>query len=485
MNQLDLRLQTAAKWLWGFVLLTLPVTTFRYLTGPLGRTTVKPLALVPLALLVPLLLILIVRRRNLRLPPNWLPLLAFILFALLSTAIGLLLAPIELRGAGYLERALRGWFSFALGLAFFFSAFWMHRERADLRWSLKWLYAGLAATLAWSLVQALAVNTDLLARAVVDELQLLFSERGVQPRRVTGFAFEPAWLADQIVILYLPWLFAAILTRFSFFSRKWLEPLFFLLSLVVILFTYSRGGMLGALVSSAVVLLVLGRGFLARVWAWLSSPFRLTSAAAGRSLALSLRLGLLLMLLLALLGTFNFLSQYDYFASLWTADRDQSLTDYLIDVNFGQRLAYALAGYAVYENYPLTGVGLGGSGLYLFEHFPAWSFSIPEIARQLSPASNLIPNAKNLYVRLLAETGLPGFWLFVAFSLSFVPMIRAQLGSRQPWLRYAAAAGLFAWVGIMLRNLTQDSLTLPIMWVSLGMIAGFAHSAEIASKRTT
>ncbi len=467
------RLEKSARILWGLLLLTLPITTFPYFPGALGRTTIKPLALLPLALLVPLLLVIIWKRRKLSLPANTVPLLAFLIFALISTVLGYLLSPIELRGASYLDRAMRAWLSLFLGLLFFFSAYWMNRDREDLKHSLKWLYAGLAATLLWSLIQALAVNTDLLARASIDRFQLFISERGVQPRRVTGFAFEPAWLADQLVIFYMPWLFAALITRFSFQSRKWMEPLLFVLAIVVLLFTYSRGGMLGAAISIAVVSIVLGREFLAGMFAWLASPFR-RAKNAERGKALFVRLLLITVIVLFALGTFSFLSQYNYFANLWNASRNQSLTNYLIEINTAQRLAYAVAGYGVFENHPLVGVGLGASGLYLFEEFPDWALAVPEIARQLSPDSNVIANAKNLFVRLLAETGLPGFIFFIAFSLSFLIMIRRQLGSGKAWLRYAATAGLFAWIGIMVRNLTQDSLTLPIMWVSLGMLAGLS-----------
>ena len=466
-------LERIAKWLWGLLLLSLPITTFPYIPGPLGRASIKPLALFPLALLVPILFWIFLKRKQWRWPQNLIPLMVFLLFALISSMLAYLLAPIDLRGVGFAQRTLRGWLSIFLGLLFFFSAYWMNRDSEDLKYSLKWIYAGLAATIVWSLVQALAVNTDLLARASIDKFQLLISERGIQPRRVSGFASEPAWLADQIVIFYMPWLFAAMLARFTFQKRKWLEPLYFVLALIVLLFTYSRGGMLGAAISIALVALVLGREFLTRLLLWLISPFR-RNEKPGRGKSLFFRIVLLFFIVLLVLGTFSFLAQYDYFANIWNESRDQSLTNYLIGINTAQRLAYAVAGYGVFEQHPVSGVGLGASGLYLFEHFPDWALSVPEIARQLSPDSSIIANPKNMYVRLLAETGLPGFIFFMAFMLSFLNMIRRQLRDGQPWLRYAATAGLFAWIGIMVRNLTQDSLTLPIMWVSLGMIAGFS-----------
>ena len=149
-----------------------------------------------------------------------------------------------------------------------------------------------------------------------------------------------------------------------------------------------------------------------------------------------------------------------------------------MDISAGPRLAYTLAGYQVFERAPLTGVGFGGSGLYLFDYFAEWSYTIPEIAKQLAPEANIVPNTKSLYMRLLAETGLPGFWAFMAYLLSFLAMLRRMWHSADLALRYVAVAGVFAWVGFALRNLTQDSLTFPIMWVMFGMLAGLATTHQ-------
>ncbi len=125
---------------------------------------------------------------------------------------------------------------------------------------------------------------------------------------------------------------------------------------------------------------------------------------------------------------------------------------------------------------PVTGVGLGGAGLYMFDYFPDWSLSgLPEMDRFLSPDSNLIPNIKNLYVRILAETGLVGFWLFIAFYSSILGSIWKLLRGKNAFPRFVGTAGLFIWITIALRNFTQDSLTFPVMWVSLGLVVGFAH----------
>lgn len=458
------RLERAARFLWGLVLLTLPVTSFRYMPDFMGRTLIQPLAFYPLALLLPILLVLFWRNRRVPLPANATLLLAFLFFVLLGSLLGMLAAVLPLRGAQYEERVLRGWFSLLAGLAFFFAAFWMNRSEKDLHNSLKWIYAGLALTIAWSLVQAVAVNTPLIPRNLVNQIQLTFSVRPLLARRISGFSYESAWLADQIVILYLPWVFAALITSRRLFKQLWVEPLLIVMSFAVLVFTYSRGGLFSAALCILAVSILMGRGIIKRGWAWLRSPL----SAPG----LWLRLGVVLLLVLTLVAAGSFLSRYEYFANIWSLGEQEDPLAYLVDIGAGQRLAYAIAGYQVYEQQPLTGVGLGASGLYLLPQYPDWAVLIPEVARQLSPDSSLIPNTKSLYVRLLAETGLPGFWLFVAFLGSFLAFILRMQASASSFLRFVAVAGLFAWIGIALRNLTQDSFTLPIMWVMLGLLAG-------------
>jgi hypothetical protein len=461
-------LQRAARLVWGVLLLTLPVTSFRYMPDFFGRTLIQPLAFYPLAILLVLLALLFWRERRVPLPPNIKLLLAFVVFAAIASAVSMLFATIPLRDAEQADRILRGWFSLFVGMAFFFAAFWMNRTEGDLQHSLRWIYAALGLTVAWSLVQAIAVNTSLIPRSLVNDIQTLFSARPLLPRRISGFAYEPAWLADQIVIFFLPWTFAALISGRSLFKRRWVEGGLVLLLLSVLVFTYSRGGLLTALACLAIVFVLFGRQVLGRVWAWIAAPFSGGAAISG----LALRLVLLAAVVISLVAAGSFLARYEYFASVWDLGDEDNPVDYLVDISAGPRLAYAMAGYGVYEDNPLTGVGLGASGLYLFEHYPEWASNIPEVARQLAPDSNLIPNTKNLYIRLLAELGLPGFWLFVAFLVSFLAIIRRMAVSGHRFLQFVAAAGTFIWIGVAARNITQDSFTVPIMWVALGLLVG-------------
>ena len=86
--------------LWALVLVSLPITSFRYLPFMGAGTVVRPLALYPLAALL-LVLFLMLWRREIRLPrlASFTVLAAFVLAVIAATAIGATFAPIELRGA--------------------------------------------------------------------------------------------------------------------------------------------------------------------------------------------------------------------------------------------------------------------------------------------------------------------------------------------------------------------------------------------------
>jgi O-antigen ligase len=118
-------------------------------------------------------------------------------------------------------------------------------------------------------------------------------------------------------------------------------------------------------------------------------------------------------------------------------------------------------------------VGLGASGFYMYPNMPDWALSnIPEIARQLSPLSNLYPNPKNMYVRLLSETGLPGLVMYVSFLFTALAYALTNLKKSSAVFRYLGAAGLFSVIAVAMQGVSQDSFAMPEIWINLGVLAG-------------
>ncbi len=478
-------LDRLTRWLWVLVVLFLPVTSFRYFPL-LGRETqVRPLSLYPLAGLLALLIVRQWKRRRLGLSSPALTVLAlFLLAALAATAFGAFYAPLDLFNQSYAGRALRAWVTLAIGLAFFAASIWMNETEEDLKTTLKWLYAGLALHIFWGGVQALAIFTDVLPRYWVDAAQEMFSVRGlVNSRRVSGLAFEPSWLSGQMVTLYLPWLYASLVRGYRLFRWRWVEPLLALGSLGILVLTYSRSGVLLVVSVAGLTFLLADWRRVRQAWDWFKSPFNggrpqartepsRSVPARGRWVNAGVRVALVLAVAAGASGAFSILSKREYFARLWQADRS-SLVEYMVDIYAGPRLAYVAAAWDIYDAHPLTGVGIGASGLYMHDAMPDWArTTIPEIARLFSPDNTLYPNPKNMYLRLLAEAGLFGFWLFILFNLAALAQVIKWMRSPGRLAALVGAAGLFTWLALAAYHFTQDSFAMPNLWVGLGMALG-------------
>ena len=493
-----LRTASISQVLWGLVLVTLPVTSFRFMPFMGAGTYVRPLALYPLALLIPVLLIRIKRGEIQRPWPGVLTiLLAFLLVALAATAFGMTLAPLELRGVDFFDRAIRAVVTLIIGLSFFVAAIWMNQDEADLKFSVKCLLVGLVAHLIWGAIQFIGLNNGY--RKQLLQIQNLFSVRGlVKNKRISGFAYEPSWLAGQIAALYLPWLVSAVIIRYRALannappSANWLtisrlrtfvEPLLLLAALTGLMMTYSRSGLAITLLAGAVTFTLAGKQTLFAFWGWVRAGFNRQNRSnlSTTIKTTGSRILLAAVSLSVLAGASIFLADKGYIAAFFQSDKTD-LISYAQDVYLGPRLAYASAALTAFDAHPLTGVGLGASGFWIYQNMPDWVLSgEPEIARQMSPASNLYPNPKNLYVRLLTETGLIGFVLFLAFYLAlFADCINLLRSSAQSsTARWLATAGLFALVAVVFQGISQDSFVTPEMWINLGILAGAAGAFTI------
>jgi O-antigen ligase len=254
------------------------------------------------------------------------------------------------------------------------------------------------------------------------------------------------------------------LTRF-----KWLELSLLGFAVLLLLATFSRGGLLTAAVALTLTFLLAGQPELRAGWSWFISGFQ-------RGSNWLLRFGVVALLIGALAGAGLFLAQKGYIARLFRSNAE-SVEEFIIENSAGARAAYNFGALGAYEESPVTGVGLGASGFYIYEHLPDWAMTtVPEIARQLSPDNRLYPNPKNMYLRLLAETGLAGFILFIAFLFSVLGDVLRVLQSKMTIARYLGIAGLFSWIAIALYNATQDSFATPNLWINFGILVGMSAS---------
>ncbi len=468
-------LRSLARLCWGLVVLFLPVTSFKYFPLLGKDTMVRPLSFYPLAVLILILVIRLARKEiTFRFNGSLLIYSLFLAVAMAASAWGVVENPITMHGQEYLGRMIRAWVTLIGGLVFFLASMLMNQDEQDIRFTLKWLYIGLAASVVWGAIQMISYYTQFPERSALNEIQTSFSIRKLLvKKRAAGFAYEPSWLANQLATIYLPWLIASLVSGYRVFKRRWIEPVLFAGAVGLLVSTFSRGGILMAIGSAGIVLLCTQASLFHVLLEWWRKPFQ-SQPGVGRNLSFIIGRLALLLGTIGIIGALGLsLVNHPYFSKLWKSNKT-NLAEYMVDISAGPRLAYAMAGMGVYQDHPVLGVGLGGAGMYLYDQVPEWSKNLSEIAKHLTTNGYLYPNTKNMYVRLLAETGLFGFGFYVIFQLVVLGQMITLIRIRNRLVQYLSVAGFITWVTLVFFNFTQDSFLDPNGWFNLGVFLAIA-----------
>jgi O-antigen ligase len=244
---------------------------------------------------------------------------------------------------------------------------------------------------------------------------------------------------------------------------------------------YSRGGLLIAVIALGVTLTVGGKNAIAHAFAWFFHPPK--NSTKTKIYSVGIRFIIILLAVALVFGSITFLAGQKYVSRLWTVNAN-SISDYFVKTSAGGRFTYLWAEWQLFVAHPVLGTGLGSSGLYLYQYFPDWAlYNNPEITQHLSPTSSLYPNSKNLYLRLLAETGIIGFSIFMAFLSGILAKIGYFL--LRPQYKLAGIAGLFSFVAVVTYYLMQDSFAMAELWINFGILLGLsAGTLEESAKES-
>ena len=474
----------AIWWLWVSLLVTIPLTSFPLIARILKGSTVNPLSAVPMAAMIGIWLL---GRSGSRLaiPKLAIPLLLFALAAVLSSALAAFLGIAPFKGQSYVGRELRSLFTLATGLGFYFVPLLVVSSSNRLRASLRWVYVGAVVMLGWSTLQATQLGSP--PRALFDNLQVvhrMFSLRDMFPDRVTGLAYEPSWLADQLVILYIPLCLATVIRGYTVFGRKssWrsLELVILVWASLILFLSFSRIGMLAYLTLLLVFAVIMGGKLMNSIvqkptiserQMMLDNPWKARLRLLQWPLILVIILGVSV---LAIFITSRIDSRIarifetDY-ASLLQGAKHPLLFTLAARLAYAERLMYWIAGLRTFSLYPLLGVGLGNSGFFFQETVPYFGAYLPEILAVANPGIAHIANAKSLWVRLLAETGIIGFVSFIVW-LSLLATAAWSLQKRNRGARGVVALGvLFALSALIFEGFSLDTFALPQLWIILGV----------------
>jgi hypothetical protein len=469
--------QGLVKVVWVLMVLALPVTSFPFLANMFGGTSVAPLPVVFLViLLVAWYLPGLIKEK--RLPRHAIPLLVFVIMALVSTLLGQFLLIPTFRNIPPWRNIVEAIITLGMGISFYLVFVKYLDSEGKLKHFIRLInYSGLVLVI---YAIALAVIFYIFWRypEVMRTMHGYISSSYLFARRTTGFAYEPSWYAHLLNIVYIPIWLGLTLKKTSVHKYKlWkisFENILLILGLVSLFLSFSRIGWLAFLVGIAYVIFI----FMHKL-----SIIFVTAIQKKRNLSFSksktnliqagfwvVTLGVLLvMLIIAGVVMTKVDPRMEGLFDIGVI-QEKGFLEWAGNLIFAERLIYWNAGFRVFLTYPIFGVGLGRSGYFFQQTFDSFGYKLPEIVSVLI-RDGFIPNAKNLWVRILAETGFIGFSIFI--GTLFVHWKSAHLVEKvnADFLSALGFVGQIFLVALLVEGFSMDTFGLPFIWVSLALIA--------------
>lgn len=468
-------------WLWIALVICLPVSSLPIFAKILHTSSVAPASgLIVLILAVVWLPAYILRGG--RFPFQVKIAAFFVLFCVLTMALAFFRESPYYPGSSLTSNLIEALATLGMGILFYIISAGLPANDQKILLTLKAVNIGGAFMLTWSLIQLLVWLPVLAYPQWAMDFQEVFSTTVLFEKRATGFASEPSWLAHQLNLVYLPyWLAATIKNTSVYKTRVWflsIENILLGLGLAVLFLTFSRGG-LGAFMLVLAFLFILLNVKLVR---WLLTRWHVKRRAL---VSVITAFGVFLLYLgIGLLGLFT-LSKFDPRMETvfqFNAESENPLMKYVDNLQFGERVVYWQTGWRIFNDYPITGVGLNYSGAYFPDYLPEYGWQLTETKGLLFSTDNAL-NIKNLWVRLLGETGIVGFSLFLVFLLAglitSIDLIR-RTDHQQAMVGWM---GIFMSVAFIIEGFSVDSLALPYYWFTLGLVAATWRWSDTPKRR--
>ncbi len=492
------------EFVWVVGLVGLPLTSFPFFTRLTG-STVAPFTALPVFLLVIFWLVPHLFSGG-RMPIEVKPLLLFVLASVAVSAGAFFTIIPTFKSATPFGQELRAFLTLGIGVSFYcLFATWPYDGDRLLK-TLRWISIGGLLTLLWSLTQVAAIfaHATMMPRwyGLIQHSLVADTPFYIQSGRMNGLAIEPSWFTHLLVILYIPLWISSCLSRKSLFKvrigKLILEDFILVLGLLEFMLSAPRISLV-SLTLIGIFIMVRLNTVLVRtiVGAILKRPKFAVEAISKRRIAwltAGVVVGLLLGYSLLAGGLAVVMVLRDYrlakifvntpslgdFAGLLILDEHSWLLVGLRLVFF-ERVIYWLTGLRIFGLYPWFGVGLGNAGFYFPSQLPAVSFESPEVRDLLFRVSSL-PNIKNLWIRLLSETGLAGFSLFVFWFYTLWRSVRG-LAQRSAALHVTALEltamlGQLSLIALIVEGFSIDSFAMPYLWVCAGLISAAARIAR-------
>jgi hypothetical protein len=456
--------------------ISLPVTSFPLFTRILHTSAVAPASGIFVFLLALIWLPVYILRGG-RFPFQVKILLVFILFCILTVALAFFRESPYYPGSSLTSNMIEALATLGMGFLFYLVTTALPADSKKISMTLQAINFSGVIMLAWSLLQFFAWLPTQDVPQWMRDFQSLFSTTVLFDKRTTGFASEPSWLAHQLNLVYLPlWLASTLKKTSAHKIRIWflsIENILLGLGLVVLFITFSRGG-LGAFMLVLAFLFVLLNIKIVR---WLLKHWNVKRRAVVSVLAafsfIAVYLGIGLLGLFALSKIDPRMEKVFQFNS----EAENPLMKYADNLQFGERVAYWQTGWRIFNDFPVAGVGLNYSGAYFPNYLPEYGWQLTE-TRDLLFRSDSVLNIKNLWTRLLGETGIVGFSIFLVFLVAGAVTAIDLIKSTQPQQVTIGWMGIFMLIALIIEALSVDSLALPYYWFTLGLVAAAWRRSE-------
>ncbi len=470
---------------WFLMVILLPITSLPLLSQLFGGAFITPISFVFLGVLTfSWLLPRIINKKSF--PIQSVPLFVFLIFVLISSILSVFLQIPSFRDIPNWKNSLEAFITLMISICLYLLVSSYIDSKQKLTRFIRLVNISGTAIIIYSIIQALFWYLSGEYPPFLIRFQSFFSTSQMLFRnRVTGFAFEPSWLAHMLNILYLPIWIGMSLKRVSAHKWKFLrlsyENILSLLGILILFLSFSRIGWLALIGIFAFLMLRLISNLSKRLLKKFDKkPYRPFRNWQKKWFLGSFWLLFVLIVFTVILIAGLILNKLDpRMEELFNLGliADKGFLEWAGKMLFAERLVYWIAGFKVFLNYPFFGVGLGNSGYFFPQTFNSFSYHLVEVS-QILIHDNFIPNPKNLWVRLLAETGIIGFSIFLSWIYIHWKCTRKIETHSEAFFSSLGLMGQLFLVALFFEGFSIDSFAMPYYWISLGLITAVFRLIE-------
>lgn len=399
------------------------------------------------------------------------PVLIFGLLAIFSSLLAFWLPiPIQ-KDFSIFRNIIEGIGTLFIGISFYFVTIQIIQSEIVLTKTLQIIAYSFIPLMIWSLLQFVFGQIVHDYPTWMITIQKYITTSGTLYRdRLTGFAFEPSWLAHQLNMFYIPIWISSTLNRRSVFKRVFrkliLEDFFLGISILFLIFSKSRVGWITFIVVISYLFIAMNQRIIKKI--------REKHKTSALSLLLkSLPIIFIFLYILLLITGLFFFSKFDSrMETLFEVETYQNRNLFSIanEFVFAERILYWQTGWHVFNDYPIFGVGLGNVGFFFEEYMPSFAWALDE-PRHLIYQANYQGNVKNLWIRLLSETGIVGFLCFGTWLL-LILLRSYQFQRKESRLHnYWGLVGKIALLTLLIEGFSIDTFALPYYWIIFGFVS--------------